>query len=146
MTQSFSGGCLCGGVRFTCSSPPVLSGHCQCVDCRKSSGTGHCTHIVAPKSAFSITGSVTSYARPADSGNIVTRMFCPTCGCALYSINSAMPDMIFPRASALDDPEIAKPQMVVYASRGPSWDMIDPNLPKFPLMPLGGAEQTIAEG
>jgi hypothetical protein len=145
MSQAFSGGCLCGGARFTCAAPPIVSGHCQCTDCRKSSGTGHCTHVAVPKAAFAVTGNVAGYARPADSGNIVTRAFCPKCGCALYSINEAMPDLVFLRASALDDPEIAKPQMVVYASRAPSWDMIDPALPSFPVMPQGGAEKAIAD-
>jgi len=42
-------------------------------------------------------------------------------------------------------PEIAKPQMVVYASRAPSWDMIDPALPSFPVMPQGGTEKAIAD-
>jgi hypothetical protein len=83
------------------------------VDCRKSSGTGHCTHVVIPED---VTGAVTFYDRPADSGNIVRRGFCPTCGSPVYSKNLGMPGVVFPRASSLDDPEIAKPQMVVYAT------------------------------
>jgi hypothetical protein len=56
-----------------------------------------------------------------------------------------MPDMVFPRASSLDDPEIAKPQMVVYASRAPSWDHVDPELPAFPTMPEGGPHKVMAD-
>ena len=82
-----------------------------------------------------MTGAVSAYDRPADSGNIVSRVFCPTCGSPVYSLNSAMPDLIFLRASSLDDLEIFQPQMVVYASRAPSWDQLDPNLPTFPKMP-----------
>lgn len=145
MSDGFAGGCMCGAVRYESQVAPLVVAHCHCVDCRKSSGTGHCTHLAVPKDAFTATGALSFYARPADSGNVVERGFCPTCGAAVYSTNAGMPDLVFPRASSLDDPEVAKPQMVVYASRAPSWDHVDPALPAFPEMPEGGPEKVIAE-
>lgn len=141
----FKGGCLCGSVRYECNAEPMMAAHCHCVDCRKSSGTGHCTHIVVPKEAFSVSGTVTFYDRPADSGNMVRRGFCPTCGSAVYSTNAGMPNIVFPRASSLDDPEVAKPQMVVYSSRAPSWDLVDPQLPSFSKVPEGGPKQVLKD-
>jgi hypothetical protein len=123
----------------------MMAAHCHCVDCGKSSGTGHCTHLVVPKEAFSVSGAVKFYDRPADSGNMVSGGFCPSCGSAIYSTNSGMPDMVFPRAASLDDPEAAKPQMVVYASRAASWDYVDPKLPAFSEMPEGGPERVLAD-
>jgi len=145
MTTGFSGGCLCGAVRFQSSADPQIVAQCYCVDCRKSSGTGHCTHVVIPESAFTVTGDVKFYDRPADSGNIVGRGFCPNCGSPVYSTNSAMQGMVFPRASILDDPEIAKPQMAVYGSRAVSWDQPNQALPIFPLLPEGGPRKIIAD-
>ena len=145
MTSGFSGSCLCGAVKFESSVDPMVVAHCHCVDCRKSSGTGHCTHIAIPEEALAVTGNVTFYDHPADSGNIVSRGFCPTCGSAIYSKNSGMPEMVFPRASALDDPDIIQPQMTVYASRAPSWDHVDPGLPAFPEIPDGGPQKIIAD-
>jgi len=145
MSNGFKGGCLCGAVRFESTAEPRIVAHCHCVDCRKSSGTGHCTHIVIPADALSVTGPVAFYDRPADSGNIVSRGFCPTCGSAIYSKNSAIPGMVFPRASSLDDPNAVTPQMVVYASRAAAWDYVDPALPSFPEMPAGGPEKAIAD-
>lgn len=133
--MGFQGGCLCGAVRYESAAEPVMSGHCQCIDCRRSSGSGHSSHLAVPKDAVSVAGAVTIYGRPADSGNIVSRAFCPTCGAPIYSFNSAMPQMIFLRASSLDDLEVFKPQVVVYASRAASWDHIDPELPAFEKMP-----------
>lgn len=135
MKVVFSGGCLCGAVRYESTGEPVATGHCQCIDCRKSSGSGHCSHMGVHKNAFRVTGEVRFYESPADSGNIVGRGFCPVCGAAVYSVNSGMPGLAFVRASSLDDPEVFKPQMVVYTSRGPSWDRLDPDLPKFATMP-----------
>lgn len=59
----FTGSCLCGAIRFKSTVDPQVVGHCHCVDCRKSSGTGHCTHLVVPEAAFSVTGPVTFYER-----------------------------------------------------------------------------------
>ena len=135
MADGFTGGCLCGAVRYESANAPQLAGHCHCIDCRKSSGTGHCTHVMVQEDGFSYSGALTVYDHPADSGNIVSRAFCPTCGCAVLSRNSGVPGMVFPRASSLDDPEVAQPQMIVYASRAPSWDQMNPDLPSFPEMP-----------
>lgn len=136
--SGFKGGCLCGAVRYESKADPLLAGNCYCEDCRKSSGSGRCSHIGAPRSAVEVTGDVTTYDRPADSGNMVSRSFCPKCGSALFSTNSGNPDLMFVRASSLDDPEVFKPQMSVYASRAPSWEHMDPGLPAFPEMPHGG--------
>jgi hypothetical protein len=131
----FEGGCLCGDVRYSCSAEPAMAGHCHCVDCRRSSGSGHSSHLIVPKAQVTVTGKVTEFASPADSGNMVTRAFCPRCGAPVYSTNSANPGVMFLRASSLDDPEVFRPQMVVYASRAPSWDVMDGALPSFAKMP-----------
>ncbi len=135
MNAVFTGGCLCGAVRYESSSEPVIAGHCHCNDCRKTSGTGHGSHIGVPRAALQVTGDVKFFEAPTDSGNTVARGFCPTCGSAIYSTNSGMPDLAFPRASSLDDPEVFQPQVVVYTKRAPSWDHMDPSLPAFEAMP-----------
>lgn len=135
MKLPFEGGCLCGAVRYECSAEPVINGHCHCVDCRRSSGTGHCSHMGVPEAAVKIDGETALYEAPADSGNIVGRRFCPTCGAAVYSVNSGMAGLVFLRASSLDDPELFKPQVIVYTRSRPSWDKIDPDLPSFETMP-----------
>ncbi len=138
MTVIFSGGCLCGAARYESMGEPVVSGHCYCDDCRRASGTGHCSHIGVPKQAFAVTGETRTFEKPADSGNVVGRVFCPTCGAAVYSLNSGMADLVFIRASSLDDPEVFQPQMIVYAARAASWDHLDPALPAFDEMPPPG--------
>lgn len=132
--MSYTGGCLCGRVRYG-GREEVGGGHCHCTDCRKSSGTGHCSHMIVPEAAFSLSGQLKFYDSPADSGNIVSRGFCPNCGSAVYSTNSGMPGMVFVRASSLDDPEVFKPQMIVYTDRAATWDHMDPALPSFAAMP-----------
>ncbi len=132
--SGFTGGCLCGKVRYQ-GSEPRGGGHCHCLDCRRSSGTGHCSHMVVPKAAFKVEGEMRFYDSPTDSGNRVSRGFCPHCGSPVYSKNSAMQDMVFVRASSLDDPEVFQPQMVVYTKRELSWNKLDAALPSFESMP-----------
>lgn len=135
--SEFGGGCLCGAVRYVCTAAPAMAGHCHCEDCRRSSATGHASHMMVPEAAVTLTGQTKAYERAADSGNLVARHFCPTCGSSLFSRNPSMPGMMFLRASSLDDLEIFAPQMHVYASRAASWDKPAGPLPAFDKMPPG---------
>ena len=132
--NTFTGGCLCGDVQYE-GREPQGGGHCFCVDCRRSSGTSHCSHMMVAESALSVQGELRFFNGPADSGNNVSRGFCPRCGSAVLSKNSAMPGMSFIRASSLDDPSVFTPQMSVYVSRAAVWSQPDPALPSFPEMP-----------
>lgn len=135
MKLPFEGGCLCGAVRYTCSAEPVIAGHCHCEHCRRSSGTGHGSHLGVPEEGVTIRGELSAFEAPTDAGNTVARHFCPACGSAIHSTNSAMPGMVFLRASSLDDLEVFQPQVVVYTGQQASWDKMDPGLPSFEGMP-----------
>jgi hypothetical protein len=137
MTKPITGRCLCGAIRYSITGEPMMMGHCHCEDCRRSSGSGHSSHLAVTEAGVTITGAPKGYGRAADSGHVVTRFFCETCGAALYSTNDAMPGMMFIRASSLDDLEVFKPQMHVYASRAASWDRPSDNVPVFEVMPPG---------
>ena len=145
MAKGFEGGCLCGAIRYKSTEDPQMGGHCYCEDCRRSSGTSHCTHVVIPESGFTISGDVKFFDKPADSGNIVSRGFCPTCGSAVYSKNSGMPGIVFPRASSLDDMNVLSPHLTVYASRAPKWAILDEDNPIFQEMMEGGPQTALNE-
>lgn len=137
LAAAFTGGCLCGAVRYKCSAEAVMSGHCYCEDCRRSSGSGHSSHLAVPEGGVEISGATTAYRRAADSGAMIARHFCPVCGAAVYSTNPGMPGLVMLRASSLDDLDVFKPQMHVYASRAARWDRPNDGLPAFDKMPPG---------
>lgn len=145
MSKTITGRCLCGAVSYTCSAEQVIGGHCHCIDCQKSSGTGHSSHMGVPKPAVAISGETTVYEAPTDSGNTVSRHFCPTCGSPVFSTNSAMPDLLFLRASCLDDLEVFQPGVVVYTKSRPSWDHVGEGLPEFEAMPPPEAMAEMSE-
>lgn len=134
-SSTYTGGCNCGALRYEAAAEPLMAGHCQCRDCQRESGTGHASQIAFPRAAVKLEGKATHWDKSADSGNIVTRAFCPTCGSPVYSLNTGMPDFFFVRAASLDDPARYAPQMVVYASSAFAWDHLDPSLPRFAKMP-----------
>ena len=133
--SAYEGGCACGVFRYVAAAEPLLSLHCQCRDCQRMSGTGHASHIGFPKPAVKLQGKATHWQKAADSGNMTTRAFCPTCGSPVYSTNSGTPDFFVVEAASLDDPSRFKPQMVVYTSSAFARDQLDPALPRFPKMP-----------
>lgn len=134
-SMDIAGGCFCGAVRYTFSGDAMLAGHCQCTRCRKGSGTGHSSFLAAPENGFKLTGELTFYEAPADSGNMVSRGFCPTCGSNVLARNSGMPGIVFLLASTFDDPALFKPQFAVFTDYGANWDHLDPALPAFARMP-----------
>ncbi len=126
-----SGQCLCGLVRYQGEVEPGFQITCYCVDCRKTSAAGHAAMMAVPESSIELQGETKGYTSKTDSGNDATRAFCPTCGAGIFARNSAMPGMIFLKASTLDDPNLFSPQMAVYASRAPDWDPAPTHIPAF---------------
>jgi len=135
MPDKISGGCACGAIRYECTAEPVFAAHCQCRACQHFSGTGHFSVMAVPKAAVTLTGTPKFYEAKGDSGNTLSRGFCPTCGSPVFGLTTGMPDMAVLPAGSLDDPSVFKPSVVVFTEHGPAWDYLDPALPKFPQMP-----------
>ena len=136
MSESYTGGCACGAIRYEIPAEPMVSNDCQCRDCQHTSGTGHGSYLTFPRRAgVKLTGKATHWDVAGDSGNVKTRGFCPACGSPVYLTFAAAPELFTIHAASLDDPGRYKPQMVTYSVRGHSWDRVDPALRKFEKMP-----------
>lgn len=130
-----TGQCLCGKVKYSTSSKPLRMAQCHCDDCRKSSGTGHISNAFFYTSDVDIKGETTCYDSATDSGSIISRHFCPTCGSRLFGINSAAKNMIGVTAGTLDDSSWFKPDFIVYSKSKPDWDFMDDSVLTFEEMP-----------
>ena len=136
MAAPFSGGCLCGAIRYHSSAEPVFSINCHCRDCQRTTGTAYAPVMAVPKDAVTITqGEPTYYTAQSDSGETVSRGFCPECGSGLFSKLSANPDVLGLKAASLDDPSWFRPAMDIYTDSAQPWDAMNPDLPKVPKMP-----------
>jgi hypothetical protein len=77
---TYSGGCLCGRIRFAAEGPPIDVHYCHCGMCRRATGSAFATL------AWFATGDVAWIAgTPAiwRSSRIAERGFCACCGTPL---------------------------------------------------------------
>ena len=138
MTAPMIGGCLCGAVRYECTGEPVFSLLCHCRDCQRQSGSAYAAAVRVPAVNFRVTqGEPKRYTKSGDSGNEVTRAFCPECGCMLFLQVSARPDLVGIRVGTLDDPSWFRPEADIFVKSAQPWDHMNPNLPKYASYPPG---------
>ena len=104
---------------------------CHCLDCQKATGTGHTSNAYFDKSDVTIQGEPNSHTVMADSGNEMTRYFCPTCGSRVYGYNSDKPELISIPVGCLDDHSWFTPQVVLFASRRHDWDITSDEVPNY---------------
>jgi hypothetical protein len=88
-----------------------------------------------PRDAVKITGEVKYFEVIADSGNPISRGFCPNCGSRLFTRPGAAPTIISIMAGSLDDAGWYRPSVDFYTASAQPWVSMDPLLPKFPNAP-----------
>ncbi len=131
MAEPITGGCRCGAVRFVLATPPLAARACWCRDCQYVACGNASVNLICTAAGLTVAGETTTYESLADSGNRMRRRFCPVCGTPLFSAASDRPDFVVVRAGALDDPNIAGPESVIWTGSAPRWAWIDPGLPCF---------------
>lgn len=128
----FTGGCLCGGVRFEVTEPPVSAGYCHCTRCQRRTGTAASVQArLAPGSLRVLSGEDLLRAYEPPEG--FAKVFCSGCGSSLWSRDPEDADVISVRLGAFDaDPGVrpAYRQFVAYAA---PWEPLpDDDLPRYP--------------
>lgn len=130
-----SGRCLCGAVTFKLATEPLAARICWCRDCQHLAANGT-VNLLVPAEGLSISGTVSEYAKTADSGNTITRQFCPVCGTHLFAKSSARPQFSVVRAGNLDEPSSVQPSLNIWSASAPSWACLDPTLARVEQQPL----------
>lgn len=137
MKVPFTGGCLCGNIRYECSAEPLYMGNCHCRDCQRATGSAFAAAMLVPRNAVTIVGEVKYHEVTGDSGSLVGRGFCPNCGSRLFS-KPPMPELFGIMAGSLDDPSEFQPKVDCYTASAQPWDYMNPDLPKFSKFPSSG--------
>ena len=78
-----------------------------------------------------IEGKTASFPVTAESGNIVTRHFCPTCGSRILSKNTGRPGLLGIAVGCADNSDWFTPQAVVYTKSRADWDKTSVAVPNF---------------
>ena len=137
METKYTGGCLCGSVRYTCASDPVFSLDCHCKDCQRSSGGAYVPAMVFAAANVEVTGTPMYYARKGDSGRTIERGFCPQCGAGLFAKLEVAPGQLVIRAGSLDDASRFDPKVNFFVASAQPWDEMNAALPKVARAPGG---------
>lgn len=130
-----TGSCLCGAAHYEIDAAPIVTRVCWCRLCQKIGAGGPTVNAAFPTAATKISGALADYSCVADSGTVMHRRFCPSCGTHLFSEAESRPHLIFVRVGTLDDPNIAQPAMTIWTSEAPDWACFDPDLPQVERQP-----------
>jgi hypothetical protein len=125
-----SGGCLCKSVRYESTAEPLITRVCWCRVCQYIGAGSGTVNIGFRTETFAIRGETRDYRSIADSGNVMHRRFCPSCGVHVSSEAEVRPQLIFVRVGTLDDPNIAKPALTIWAAQAPDWACLNEALPR----------------
>jgi hypothetical protein len=84
--KPYTGGCLCGAIRFEAVGPAEKPHTCSCKMCQRHSGALTVAWVEFPRASVSWTGpgGKPSVYRSSDYSS---RAFCPTCGSTLGAID-----------------------------------------------------------
>jgi len=132
MSFTFSGGCACGQVRYTCSERPLVQLICHCRDCQRASGSAFAAVVIVPTDRLSFNeGELGEHPVIAESGRTMRRRFCASCGTPISIFRPETPQVEFLTAGSLDDPAVFQPTCEVWMSRADPWHPRHPDTEKF---------------
>lgn len=125
------GGCLCGGVRFELSGPPVSATYCHCSRCRRRSGTAASAEGRIDADTLTIVCGeelLRTYAPPGGW----QELFCSTCGSALFGRDPADPARMCVGLGAFDGDPGVRPDRREFVAYAAAWEPIpDDGLPRY---------------
>lgn len=114
----FTGGCLCGAVRYEVSGEPARIVNCHCDDCRKVTGSAFATNVFFKEDDITILqGATKAFQHTSDAGSTMTKEFCEQCGSQLFGFGSRGVGMKSVKAGSMDDPSAIVPALDIYISR-----------------------------
>ena len=129
------GGCLCGALRYEITRPPSLAYTCHCRDCQRLTGSAFATAIVVATEAFALVGpEPRALHRIADSGRILTRWVCPTCGVWVCGIPRPG-SVVIVRAGTLDDTSWVRPTTHFWTRSAHPWVTLPEGGTRFETQP-----------
>lgn len=130
-SEQLLGRCLCGAVRYRVSAPWLRFVHCHCARCRRATGTGHATNLLAEKDALTwLSGEELLVRYDLPTAKSFATVFCRTCGSPLPHRTRSGSAWVVPAGSLESPPEIRPSAHIYWGSRVP-WGCEGDDLPRF---------------
>lgn len=126
--MEWTGGCLCGAIRYRSTADPVRALFCHCATCRRVSGSAFLGFVHFPIAAFEWEASEPTLYRSSPEAE---RGFCPHCGSTLLMREDVLPDRVQVMLGSLDRADLIKIDDHVWTQSQLSWLRIDDECPRF---------------
>jgi hypothetical protein len=133
--ERFSGGCLCGALRYEAEGAPLFAGHCYCADCRRASGSGFIPFMGFAASAVRFSGATRQFTCRSARGGEAVRNFCSVCGSLVFGGVVGRDESHTVYAGSLDDPSLFHPRIAIFTRGRPAWAMVPAGLTAFEASP-----------
>jgi hypothetical protein len=130
-THPLQGGCLCGAVRYEITAPFLSAGYCHCTHCQRRTGAGSSANGRVSRAAVEILqGEEQLRAYKPSVG--VPKVFCATCGSALFS-GDPLSEQMGIRLGTLDGDPGIRPTHRQFVDSAAAWEEIpDDGLERYP--------------
>jgi hypothetical protein len=113
--KRYTGGCLCGALRYEANGEPLFAGHCYCIDCRRASGSGFIPFMGFSSSAVRFSGETRKFVSKSARGSDAVRNSCPICSSLVFGGEIGKTDSFTIYAGSLDDPSSFHPTIAIFA-------------------------------
>jgi hypothetical protein len=129
----YTGGCLCGAVRYSIDADPIADRQilCHCVDCQKHTGSAFVSGMAFPADSVVVTGEMTTFPKPGGNGEPMNRRFCTRCGSPIMIDKTGTGRKLI-MAGTLDDKAQFKPVVSLFCEQAPSWVVMPKDTQKLP--------------
>lgn len=124
MAPTYTGSCLCEGVRFQIDGELQPIQVCHCQQCRKAQGGPFAAVVPVATSAFRFAGGE-ELLQSYESSPGKERVFCGRCGSPLFSRRQALPDVVRIRAGLINEPIPSGIAFHAYTSSKCNWWAIE---------------------
>jgi hypothetical protein len=121
MSNTYSGSCLCGEIRFEIEGEFERFYLCHCEYCRKDTGSAHAANLFSSTATLkwlSGANKVIQFNLPATRHS---KCFCPTCGSAL-PIRQTIGGLLVVPAGSLNSEVCIRPNAHIFVSSRADWD------------------------
>ena len=123
---NYTGGCLCGEVRYEAEGEPINVRVCHCRLCQRAIGAAFNARALFAIDKVRMSGEpATAHSSPG-----LKRGFCRNCGTTLFSMREEQGVMGLTFGS-LDEPDRVKPTDHIWISSKQAWLELDDGLPQY---------------
>jgi hypothetical protein len=126
--MDWTGGCLCGAIRYRARAAPLRTVLCHCETCRRVSGSAFLGFVHFPKAEFAWQTREPARYR---SSAYAERGFCPVCGSTLSMHEEVLGDRVQVTLGSLDRPQDVRPDDHVWTRSQLPWLEVADELPRF---------------